>query len=256
MELMPVLFIGHGNPMNAIENNEFSKEWEIIANEIPEPKAILSVSAHWITRGTWVTTMEKPETIHDFSGFPQELFNVQYPASGSPEFAKLAQNAVRCTNVQADKSWGLDHGTWSVLAKMYPKANIPTFQLSIDFDKPAAMHYQIGKELTSLRKQGVLILGSGNIVHNLGRISWSNETFDWADKFDKKIVELIKDRKDDKILDYQKMGEMAGLSVPTTDHFYPLLYVLGASEKKEPIKVFNEKTTMGSISMTSILIGN
>lgn len=256
MEKMPVLFIGHGNPMNAIEENEFSKEWKKIANEIPEPKAILCISAHWLTRDTLVTAMENPETIHDFGGFPQELYNIQYNAPGSVEYAGMTQKLIHITNVKPDLNWGLDHGTWSVLIKMYPKANVPVFQLSIDINKPAGVHYQIGKEIAELRNKGVLILGSGNMVHNLGQINWDDTAHDWAIEFDNKMKELINKRDDESIIDYKQLGKNALLSVPSFDHFYPLLYVLGAAEKSEPITYYNEKITMGSLSMRCVKIGN
>lgn len=256
MEKMPVLFVGHGSPMNAIEDNEFSREWEKIGKEIPEPKAVLCVSAHWLTHGTMVTAMKNPKTIHDFGDFPKELFNIQYNAPGSVEFAERTRKLVRVTKVEADMNWGLDHGTWSVLIKMYPKANIPVFQLSIDKDKPAEVHYQIGKELKELRNNGVLIMGSGNIVHNLGQIVWDdNEVYDWAVEFDEKIKTLIDQRDDKNIIDYKHHGEIARLSVPYFDHYYPLLYVLGASDATEPIKYYNEKMSMGSLSMRCVKIG-
>jgi 4,5-DOPA dioxygenase extradiol len=256
MERMPVLFVGHGNPMNAIEDNEFSREWIKIGKELPTPQAILCISAHWLTRGTWVTSMANPETIHDFVGFPEELFKVKYNAPGTPEFAGITQDLVFSTVVQSDTSWGLDHGTWSVLVKMFPKAEIPVFQLSIDVEKPARFHYQLGRELTELRKQGVLIIGSGNIVHNLGQVIWKDTAHDWAVEFDQKIKEKIALRSDIEIIDYDKMGAVAKLSVPSTDHFYPLLYVLGASEKSEPVTFYTEKCTMGSLSMRTVKIGN
>ncbi len=255
METMPVLFVGHGNPMNAIEDNEFSRVWIKLGEELPRPKAILCISAHWLTRGTWVTAMNNPETIHDFVGFPEKLFELQYKAPGSPELAKATQDLVYSTIVQSDMAWGLDHGTWSVLTRMYPDADIPVFQLSIDIEKPARFHYQLGRELTQLRKQGVLIIGSGNIVHNLGKIAWKDEAHDWAIEFDQKIKEKIVLRSDIEIIEYDKMGTIAKLSVPSTDHFYPLLYVLGASEKTEPVTFYNEKCTMGSLSMRSVKIG-
>ena len=190
MVIMPALFVGHGNPLNAIEDNEFSDEWIKLGKELPKPKAILCISAHWLTRGTWVTAMKNPETLHDFVGFPDELFKVKYNAPGSPEFAGITQETVYSTIVQSDMAWGLDHGTWSVLTRMYPDAGIPVFQLSIDIEKPAHFHYQLGKELSGLRKQGVLIIGSGNIVHNLSKIIRKDEGHDWANEFDQKIKEL------------------------------------------------------------------
>lgn len=255
MDIMPVLFMGHGNPMNAIEDNEFSRDWIKLGKLLPKPNAILCISAHWLTRGTWVTTMEYPETIHDFIGFPEKLFGVKYSAKGSPEFAKTTQDLVYSTVIQEDTAWGLDHGAWSVMKRLFPAADVPTFQLSIDIEKPARFHYHLGKELYELRKQGVMILGSGNIVHNLGKINWNGEAYEWAIEFDQKMKELLLLRADNEIIEYEKLGTMAKLSVPSTDHFYPLLYCLGSTEKTEEITFYTEKCTMGSISMRSIKIG-
>jgi 4,5-DOPA dioxygenase extradiol len=181
---MPLLFVGHGNPMNAIEDNEYSNKWKTLGNELPKPQAILCVSAHWETRGTFVTAMQKPKTIHDFGGFPQELFNVEYPANGSPMLAKQIKEEVKNTIIGLDETWGLDHGCWSVIKRMYPNADVPVLQLSIDYTKPAQYHYDLAKELASLRNKGVLIVGSGNMVHNLGMVNWQNPNggYDWANE--------------------------------------------------------------------------
>jgi len=243
---MPVLFVGHGNPMNAIEKNEYHNKWGELGKSLPKPKAILVVSAHWLTRGTKVTAMEKPKTIHDFGGFPKELFDAQYPVNGSPEFAKKVQSLVTKTKVQSDFEWGLDHGTWSVLLPMFPNADIPVFQLSIDYSQPPQYHYDLAKELSALRKKGVLIIGSGNIVHNLGMIEWGGKAFDWAIEFDTKIKNFIDEKNHDGIIHYEKLGKIAQLAVPTNDHYLPLLYSLALQEKNESISYFNEKFEMGS----------
>lgn len=251
---MPVLFVGHGNPMNAIEKNEYHKKWNEIGRVLPRPKAILVISAHWLTKGTRVTAMEKPKTIHDFYGFPDELFAQEYPAKGSPEFAKETQSAITKTKVQSDFEWGLDHGTWSVLLPMYPKADIPVFQLSIDYTQPPQYHYELAKELLKLREKGVLIIGSGNIVHNLNMINWNGKAYDWAIEFDLKIKKLIDDQNHICIINYKKLGSIAQLAVPTNDHYLPLLYVLALQTRNESVSYFNDKCEMGSISMRSLII--
>ena len=253
-EIMPVLFVGHGNPMNAIEKNDYHNKWAELGKTLPRPKAILCVSAHWLTKGTQVTAMEKPKTIHDFGGFPQELFDVQYPVNGSPEFAKETQMLITKTQVQSDFEWGLDHGTWSVLLPMFPNADIPVFQLSIDYSQPPQYHYDLSKELTALRKKGVMIIGSGNIVHNLGMIDWGGKAYDWAIEFDEKIKKLIDERDHSAVINYDKLGRIAQLAVPTNDHYLPLLYSLALQEKNETISYFNEKCEMGSMSMRSLII--
>lgn len=256
-EKLPVLFVGHGNPMNAIEENEFSKGWRELGKKLPKPKAILCVSAHWETKGTFVTAMEKPKTIHDFGGFPDELFKAQYPAPGSPATAKDIRAAVTKTSVGLDtEHWGLDHGCWSILKPMFPGADIPVLQLSIDRTKPAQWHYELAKELSALRKKGVLIIGSGNIVHNLGRIDWRNPNgvFDWAQEFNEKVKQLIVNNDHKSLVDYSSLGKAAALSIPTPEHYLPLLYTLGLKDNKENVSFFNDKTVMGSIAMTSVLI--
>lgn len=252
--IMPVLFVGHGNPMNAIEENEYNTSWNALGKNLPKPKAILCVSAHWLTSGTKVTAMEQPKTIHDFGGFPDELFAQQYPAKGSPEFAKETQALITKTKVQSDFEWGLDHGTWSVLLPMFPQADIPVYQLSIDYSKPPQYHYELAKELAELRKRGVLIVGSGNIVHNLRMIDWNGKAFDWAIEFDEKIKKYIDEKNHNDIINYEKLGKLAQLAVPTNDHYLPLLYSLALQDKKDSVKYFNDKCEMGSISMRSLII--
>lgn len=253
---MPVLFVGHGNPMNAILRNEFHAKWQQLGRELQRPKAILSVSAHWLTRGTYVTAMERPKTIHDFGEFPKELFDQQYNTPGAPDIARETQKLIKSTTVKEDHDWGLDHGTWSVLLPMYPKADIPVFQMSIDYTKPPQWHYELAKELSELRKKGVLILGSGNIVHNLRLIDFEGKTrFDWAHEFDEKIKTFIEKGDHKSVIAYEKMGQLAQLAVPTSDHYLPLLYTLGLQNRKDGIGFFNDKMDAGSISMRSVKIG-
>jgi 4,5-DOPA dioxygenase extradiol len=251
----PVLFIGHGSPMNAIENNFYTAEWVRMMKNIEIPKAILCISAHWLTKGTLVTAMEQPKTIHDFYGFSEDLYKINYPAPGAPEHAIFTKELASDKGIGLDYDWGLDHGTWSVLKKVYPKANIPVYQLSIDYYKPASYHYELASQLRKLRKKGVLIIGSGNIVHNLGLMKWEEKSFDWTVEFDDKMKLFITNREDDKIINYQQLGEIAKLAVPTPDHFFPLIYTLGLTEKHESVEHFSEITTLGSISMRSIKIG-
>lgn len=256
-ERMPVLFVGHGNPMNAIEDNTYHKSWQAIGKALPRPHAILSISAHWLTKGTKVTGMSQPKTIHDFGGFPQKLFDQQYPAPGTPEFANLTKELVTYSHIQTDDSWGLDHGTWSVLLPMYPMADIPVYQLSLDYDQPPAYHYEIGKQLNKLRDKGVLIIGSGNLVHNLGQIDWSggNKVYDWAREFDTKFTDWMNKGDHKSILDYQKiLGRTAMMAHPTYDHLLPLFYILGLQQKGEHITYFNDQFDMASISMRSMMI--
>lgn len=254
MTRMPVLFAGHGSPMNALENNQFTREWKRLAAEIPQPTAICSVSAHWYTKGTLIADQEKPQTIYDMYGFPQELYELNYDAPGSPQYAHLAQELIT-SETNYDCSWGIDHGTWSVLIHMYPEKQIPVFQISVDAYAPPAEHYRIGQELSLLRDQGVLIFGTGNIVHNLRRVDWNRETegFDWALEFDDFIHTNIKARTHENILNYGEYGEAANLAVPAPDHFYPLLYVLGASTAADKMTVFNRQPVLGSLTMTGYL---
>ncbi len=254
-DIMPVMFVGHGNPMNAIMQNEFTKTWNKLGSQLPKPKAIICISAHWLTNGTYVTAMGKPKTIHDFGGFPRELFEQQYPAPGSPELAKQVGMLVKTADVKDDHQWGLDHGTWSVLLPMYPEADIPVLQLSIDYSKPPKYHYELAKQLKELRQKGVLIMGSGNIVHNLGMIDFENKTrFDWAYEFDEKIKGFIDSGDHESVIRYDKLGTIARYAVPTNDHYLPLMYTIGLQDKKDHISYFNDKMDAGSISMRSILI--
>ena len=246
---MPVLFVGHGSPMNAIEDNSFTENWKKLAQEIPQPEAILCISAHWYTHGTKVTMSDSPHMIYDMYGFPQELYQIQYPAKGAPELADYVKKIIK-KDVTGDSSWGYDHGTWSVLCRMYPKANIPVIQLSIDMDAPAESHYQIGQELEELREKGVLIVGSGNVVHNLMRINMDKKGgFSWAEEFDLYIKDKILMGKHNEVIDYRSAGKASELAFYTPEHFYPLLYVLGASKGSE-VYVFNEACVFGSLSMT------
>ncbi len=254
-DLMPVMFVGHGNPMNAITQNEFHKQWQYLGKTLPRPKVILTVSAHWLTNGTYVTAMEHPKTIHDFGGFPKALFDQQYPAPGSPELAKETMSLIKSAHVKDDYQWGLDHGTWSVLLPMYPDAKIPVLQLSIDYSKPPQYHYELAKELKELRKKGVLILGSGNIVHNLAMVDFDNKAkYSWAYEFDEKIAGFITEGNHKAVIGYDKLGPVARMAVPTNDHYLPLLYSLGLQDKKDIIHYFNDKMDAGSVSMRSILI--
>ncbi|MDP4219685.1 MAG: 4,5-DOPA dioxygenase extradiol [Bacteroidota bacterium] len=253
--IMPVLFVGHGSPMNAIEDNEFSTGWMNVGKSLPKPKAILCVSAHWQTRGTMVTAMEKPQTIHDFGGFPKALFDKQYPAPGSPEFAKETKELIKKTSVSLDEDWGLDHGTWSVLARMFPNADIPTYQLSLDYTQPPEYHYELAKELQELRKKGILIIGSGNIVHNLRMVRLEMpDGFDWAVEFDDKIRKALEERDHKSIIHYEDYGSIAKLSIPTNEHYLPLLYAIALQQKNENLAFFNAKNLGGSISMRSLII--
>jgi 4,5-DOPA dioxygenase extradiol len=258
-QLMPVLFIGHGSPMNGIEDNEFSQRWSQMAKEIPVPKAVLVVSAHWFTRGTHITAMEFPETIHDFGGFPQALFDVQYPAPGNPELAKETAGLIHSVDVGLAHDWGLDHGTWTVVRRMYPDAKIPVLQLSIDYTKPPQYHYDLAKEIYTLRKKGVLIIGSGNMVHNLRMVSWQNINnpgfgFDWALQMNDTFKELITSGSHDKLIKYENLGREAQLSIPTPEHYLPLLYTLALQGSKDKISFFNDKAVAGSLTMTSVKI--
>jgi len=252
---MPALFVGHGSPMNAIEDNEFSRTWADTGRALPRPNAILCISAHWETRGTLVTGMEHPPTIHDFGGFPRELFEKQYPAPGSPALAQLTQETVKSTDVCLDNQWGLDHGTWSILVKMFPDASIPVVQLSLDQTQGPAYHYALGKELRALRDRGVLIIGSGNIVHSFRGFTLQDVAYDWAAEFDETIKHLIEDGDHNSIVEYQRLGRAAQLSVPTNEHYLPLLYALALQGKDEAVRFMNEKVTFGTMSMRSVWIG-
>jgi 4,5-DOPA dioxygenase extradiol len=252
---MPVLFIGHGNPMNAITDNIYSQRWKTLGEQLPVPKAILCISAHWLTKGTFVTMAEHPKTLHDFGGFPDELFNVQYPALGAVEYALMAISAVKSITVQEDFVWGLDHGAWSILKNMYPNANVPVFQMSIDRTKPPLYHFNLAKELAEFRNQCVLILASGNIVHNLGILSWDGKVkaYDWAVEFDDFVKKHIVDNNPLPLIDYQKLGKLATLAHPSNEHYLPLLYALGLRDKTDTVQFFNEEFDLGSLSMRSVL---
>ncbi len=242
--------------MNAIEENEFVAGWRSIGKKLPRPQAILCISAHWETRGTFVTAMEKPRTIHDFGGFPRPLYEVQYPAPGSPELALRTKHAVKEAVVELDRNWGLDHGCWSVVGRMYPEADVPVLQLSLDYEKAPQWHFDLAKELAILRRKGVLIIGSGNMVHNLSLLSWQNPdaSYDWAEEMNTKFKEYIVGGRFRELIGYPSLGRTALLSVPTPEHFLPMLYVLGLKEEKEQIEFFNDRTVMGSVSMTSFKI--
>lgn len=255
--LMPMLFVGHGSPMNGIADNEFSDGWKYFGREIPVPTAVLVVSAHWYTQGTKVTAMPQPRTIHDFGGFPKALFDVQYPAPGSPALAQETASLIHKAPVGLDHEWGLDHGTWSVVRHMYPNANIPVLQLSIDYTKPPRYHYELAKELAALRKKGVLIIGSGNMVHNLRILNWqlTDKGYDWAIEMNDTFKTLIRNNDHDSLINYEHLGQAAKMSIPTPEHYLPLLYILGLKEEQEKVGFFNDKTLMGSISMTSVKVG-
>ncbi|MDQ2720530.1 MAG: 4,5-DOPA dioxygenase extradiol [Bacteroidota bacterium] len=258
--LMPVLFIGHGSPMNGIEDNEFSKRWTQMAKEIPTPSAVLVVSAHWFSKGTSITAMDFPETIHDFGGFPQPLFDVQYPAPGNPVLAKETASLLHSAHVELDHDWGLDHGTWTVVRHMYSDAKIPVLQLSIDFTKGPQYHYDLAKELYALRKKGVLIIGSGNMVHNIRLAAWDkiNEPeygYDWALKMNDTFKQLITDGDYKPLINYESIGAESRLAIPTPEHYLPLLYTLGLRGNKDNISFFNDKAIAGSLTMTSVKIG-
>lgn len=257
---MPVLFLGHGSPMNAIEENEFVNGFKRVSKSFEKPGAVLCISAHWETKGTFVTAMEHPQTIHDFGGFPKELFDVQYPAPGSPELAEETKNLVQNVEIGLDQKWGLDHGAWSVIRHMYPEADIPVIQMSLDYSQPPAWHFELAKELVKLRERGVLIVGSGNMVHNLRRVAWDKLNaeeygFDWAIEANAKMKEFILGRNHKPLIDYSSQGKAFQLAIPTPEHYLPLLYVLALGGNKEVIEIFNDKAVAGSLTMTSVKIG-
>jgi 4,5-DOPA dioxygenase extradiol len=256
--LMPALFMGHGSPMNGIEVNEFSSKWAAIAKNIPVPQAVLVVSAHWFTKGTKITAMDLPPTIHDFGGFPQALFDVQYPAPGNPLLAKETVDLVKSTTIVLDHDWGLDHGAWSVIKHMYPNADIPVLQLSIDYTKGAKYHYDLANELSELRRKGVLILGSGNMVHNLRIMSWemiNGGGYDWAIEANEKFKNAILDKDHNALINFQSMGSDVMLGIPTPEHYLPLMYTLGLQNEQDEASIFNDKAVGGSLTMTSVQIG-
>ncbi len=259
-EKMPVMFLGHGSPMNAIEENEFVQGWRTMGKTIPKPTAILCISAHWETRGTFVTAMSQPKTIHDFGGFPQALFDVQYPAKGSPELAMQTKKMITKTEVGLDDQWGLDHGCWSVVKPMFPDADVPVIQMSIDHYQKPDYHYELAKQLAQLRHKGVLIIGSGNMVHNLGMVAWDklNEPgfgFEWAIEANEKMKKFILDDNHQALINYSAQGKAFELSIPTPEHYIPLLYTLALKENNEKMHLFNDKLLGGSLTMTSLKIG-
>lgn len=256
---LPVLFLGHGSPMNAIEENEFVQGFRKIGTEIPKPNAVLVVSAHWETKGTFVTAMEKPKTIHDFGGFPEELYEVQYPAPGSPELAKETKSIIKKTDVGLDVNWGLDHGAWSVVKHLYPNAEVPVIQLSLDYHQSPQYHYELAKELGSLRKKGVLIIGSGNMVHNLRMVDWGrlddvDYGYDWAIEASEKMKKYILSGDHKQLINYHSQGKEFSLAIPTPEHYLPLLYALALKEENEEVSLFNDKAVGGSLTMTSVKI--
>lgn len=253
MKIMPILFVGHGSPMNAIEDNVYTRGWEGIARQIPKPEAILAISAHWYTKGIRIADAAKPKTVYDMYGFPDELYQVTYNAPGAPELAHLTKGLIS-RDVQIDNSWGIDHGTWSVLHKMYPEADIPVCQLSVDRSANAETLFAIGQQLSALREKGVLIFASGNVVHNLTKICWGMEGgLPWAVEFDTYIMDKITNKQYQDVVHYENVGKSSELAFLTPEHFYPLLYVLGASRLEDRLAIFNDSCTKGSLSMTCYL---
>jgi 4,5-DOPA dioxygenase extradiol len=253
---MPALFIGHGSPMNALEDNVYTRAWEQLGKSLPKPKAILAISAHWYTEGTAVTAMTAPPTIHDFGGFPQALFDMRYPAPGDPALAAHVRDLLAPVEVRLDDSWGLDHGTWSILVKMYPQADIPVLQLSIDATQPNAFHFETGRRLSALRDEGVLLMASGDVVHNLRTMRWgSNEPYDWASRFNDTVRDCLLGGDTEKLIDYAQWGGDARLSIPTPEHYLPLLYIAGARRADEAISIPVDGIELGSISMLTAMVG-
>jgi 4,5-DOPA dioxygenase extradiol len=255
---LPTLFVGHGNPLNALSENAWSRAWAAIGAALPRPRAVLAVSAHWYAPLTAVTAMAAPRTIHDFGGFPRELFEVRYPAPGSPALAGRIEELLAPLPVTADHSWGLDHGTWSVLVHVFPDASIPVVQLSIDETRPAALHHELGTRLRPLRDEGVLVIGSGNVVHNLHAYAWGGhprEPYDWATRFEARVREHLESGLHGPLIDYAAFGEDALLAVPTPEHYLPLLYVLGASLPGEPVTFPVHGIDGGSVSMLAVQFG-
>lgn len=252
---MPTLFIGHGSPMNALEDNAHTRAWCRLGEQLPKPRAILAISAHWYTRGTEIAAAEKPATLHDFHGFPPALYECDYPAPGAPDLAREIQELLQPLNVELDDNWGLDHGIWSVLMHMYPQAGIPTLQLSIDATKPAEFHYELGRQLRPLRDRGVLILASGNVVHNLAQVTWGERVAvpAWAENFNALIRDALARGDHRSLIHYQLAGHDARLAVPTPEHFLPLLYVAGASSEKDNVTFPTDGIELGTISMLSVM---
>lgn len=259
-EKMPVFFMGHGSPMNGIENNAFSRKWAEAARNTSTPRAVLCISAHWLTKGTLVTAMASPPTIHDFGGFPQELYQVKYPAPGNPQLAHEIRNMIESTHTGLDHDWGLDHGAWTVIRHMYPDARIPVLQLSIDYHQPGEFHYRLARELQSLRRKGVLIIGSGNMVHNLRMVAFDKLAvpgfgYDWAKEMQHIFREKILNADHKSLMDYESLGAAARMAIPTPDHYWPLIYTLGLQESGDPVELFNDELVGGSITMTSVRFG-
>ena len=256
---MPAIFFGHGNPMNAVQQNDWTAAWANIGKTIQRPRAVLCISAHWYLPATLVTAMTAPRTIHDFGGFPQQLYRVQYPASGDPELALRVQELLSPVGVGLDNSWGLDHGTWSVLTHVFPDADIPVVQLSIDETQPADFHFELGRRLTPLRDEGILIIGSGNLVHNLHTYAWGRhmpEPYDWAVRFETTARELMRSGEFEPLIQYDSLGRDAVLSIPTPDHYFPLLYVIGTKQKDDAVTFPVEGVDGGSVSMLTVRIGD
>jgi len=254
-EKMPVLFVGHGNPMNVMEDNEFSRAWEAAGKALPKPKAVICISAHWVTRGTMITAMDKPRTIYDFYGFPPEMYEIRYDAPGAPDLAEQVRRIIKNTEVKPDLNWGLDHGTWTVLKRMFPQADVPVIQMSLDANIEAQKHYDISRQLKELREEGVLIIGSGNIVHNLRMARFDDSAYDWAVEFDQRIANWITQNDHDPIIHYEKGDQAAALAINTAEHYIPLLYALALKEENEPVSFFADKVMGGSLSMRSVRIG-
>ncbi len=258
MPVLPAIFFGHGNPMNALLDNQYTRRWNAIGRSLPRPTAILSISAHWYVPGTGVTVSTAPRTIHDFGGFPKELYQIRYPAPGDPELAKRVARLLAPLSVVLDTSWGLDHGTWAVLKHVFPEADIPVVQLSIDETKPPEWHFEIARRLAPLRDEGVLIAGSGNLVHNLHAYAWGRhvvEPFDWAVRFEQTVRDVLRAGDHEPLVDYENLGRDALLSIPTPDHYLPLLYVLGTRQAGEPVSFPVEGVDGGSISMLTVQAG-
>ena len=257
-EKMPALFLGHGSPMNAIAENEYVANFRKLGRELTKPKAILCISAHWETRGTYVTAMENPRTIHDFGGFPQALFDVQYPVQGHPELAEETKSLVTTTDVQLDDKWGLDHGSWSVIKHLYPDADVPVIQISIDRHKTPKAHYELARELGRLRRKGVLIVGSGNMVHNLRMVDWKrlndNYGYDWTLEVNESMKGFINGGDHQSLIDFRAQGTAFNLAIPTPEHYLPLLYTLGLQEDTDEVQLFNDQAVGGSVTMTSVKI--
>ncbi len=255
---MPAIFFGHGNPLNVLLTNDYTRGWAAVGNGIPRPKGVLCVSAHWYLPATLVTAMPSPRTIHDFGGFPRELYEIEYPAPGDPALADRVRALLAPISVDRDERWGLDHGTWSVLHSVFPKADVPVVQLSIDETQPAAFHYAVGKKLAPLRDEGILVIGSGNLVHNLHAYAWGQhrvEPFDWAVRFERQVRDFLRAGEDGPLIQYEKLGQDAMLSVPTPDHYVPLLYIMSLRREGEPISFPVEGFDGGSVSMLAVQFG-